>query len=53
MTKEEVLELREKKEEIIKEAAIAFNKAYREGKVKKLVNGEWIPVIPGENNADA
>lgn len=31
----------------------SFNKACREGKVKKLVNGEWVPVLPEENKGDA
>lgn len=53
MTEQELIEAREKKEETIRQAAAAFNKAFKEGKVKKLVNGEWIPVIPEENNADA
>lgn len=50
MTEEEYREATEKKEETVRQAAITFNKAFKEGKVKKFVNGEWIPVIPGENS---
>lgn len=53
MTEEEYREVVEKKEETIRKAAIAFNQAFKEGKVKKLVDGEWVPVIPEEDNADA
>lgn len=53
MTEEEYREAIEKKEETIRQAAIAFNKAFKEGKVKKLVDGEWVPVIPEEGSTNA
>ena len=53
MTEEEYREVIEKKEETIRQAAIAFNKAFKEGKVKKLVDGEWVPVIPEEVSTNA
>ena len=51
-TKEELLEISEKKQESIRQAAIAFNQAFNEGKVQKFVDGEWVPVIPGEATED-
>lgn len=53
VAEEEYREVVEKKEETIRKAAIAFNQAFKEGKVKKLADGEWVPVIPEEDNADA
>ena len=51
-TKEELLEISEEKQESIRQAAIAFNQAFKEGKLKKFVDGEWIPVVHGEEPED-